>query len=216
MPTSDEPPLRTDNWRNRPNKPLGSPPGMGPRNTKTRDDYIDDIGEATYAIRWGLVPMYFGLWIAIVLYNLHFFREIIDFIFEFDGGIHLKHNNSNDYVIWILSLIDVTMIGNLMVMTTVGGYSTFVKEFRLDRLANKPRWMNGLDSSQLKIKTGMSLIMISGINLLRIYMETGKVTWDQLLQGALMVGVFSALTVVFTFNAWLNHFVHATAGDRHA
>jgi uncharacterized membrane protein YqhA len=62
----------------------------------------------------------------------------------------------------------------------------------------------------------MSLIMISGINLLRIYMETGKVTWDQLLQGALMVGVFSALTLVFTFNAWLNHFVHATAGDRHA
>jgi uncharacterized protein (TIGR00645 family) len=140
--------------------------------TSSRDLIIDRIGEGIYAIRYALVPMYLLLWVAMIAYNIQFAREIFDFLVQHDAtGWHFGANDATHYLLWILSLIDITMIGNLVVMTTVGGFSTFVKEFDLMKLEGRPRWMNGLDSTTLKNKMGMSLIGVSAIHLLKTFME---------------------------------------------
>jgi uncharacterized protein (TIGR00645 family) len=175
---------------------------------RTLNRLITQIGDIIYGIRWGLIPMYVGLWIAIVAYNVQFFREIIDFLFAWSPGAflpHLRQNDSTHFLLWVLSLIDITMIANLVVMTTVGGYSTFVKEYDVKNLEGKPRWMNGLDSSSLKIKMGMSLIGVSAIHLLKTFMEAPIVSWDTILKEVLIHGFFIITTLAFTINARLQH-----------
>lgn len=176
-------------------------PEQPARSDPKRYNILEMIGEMIYSIRWGLIPMYLGLWVAIIAYNVHYFQEMIHFMANFAA------NDSTDYLLWILGLIDITMIGNLVVMTTVGGYSTFVKEFDLNHIAGKPRWMNGLDSSTLKIKMGMSLVAVSGIHLLQTFMEP-KATWDEIYKEVLIHFVFMVTTLAFTINAKLMHSHH--------
>lgn len=150
---------------------------LGYLRSVSREVLMEDIGELIYAIRFALVPMYVLLWVALIAYNVQFAREIFDFLFIVNPAASWWHaitfrvNDSTHYLLWILSLIDITMIGNLVVMTTVGGYSTFVKEYDLKKLEGRPRWMNGLDSTTLKNKMGMSLIGVSAIHLLKTFME---------------------------------------------
>jgi uncharacterized protein (TIGR00645 family) len=171
-----------------------------------RAPMIDRVGNLIFGIRWGLVPMYLGLWVSIVAYNVQFFREMGEFFFDEHG--HLRINSSTDYLLWVLNLIDITMIGNLVVMITVGGFSTFVKEFNLKSLQGKPRWMNKLDSSTLKIKMGMSLVGVSAIYLLKTFMESGTTSWDTIGKVVLIHVVFIFTTIAFSINARLLHGHH--------
>lgn len=185
------------------------PPDVQPAPTRNRIDWtITEIGEAIYGIRWGLIPMYLGLWIGIIAYNIQFFREILEFMFVWPEGSAyplLRENDSTKFLLWILSLIDITMIANLVVMTTVGGFSTFVKEYDFSHLVGRPRWMNGLDTSTLKIKMGMSLIGVSAIQLLKTFMEADKTTWDDVLKLVLIHLVFIGTTLGFAVIAKLLH-----------
>jgi uncharacterized protein (TIGR00645 family) len=142
---------------------------------------VDAIGEMIFSIRWGLVPMYLLMWVAVVSYVLWFGQEIFSFWFalyddaphQFAVGPwhpHFLLHNGEDFIVWSLGLIDASMVANLIVMTTVGGYSTFVKEFDIKALNGRPRWMNRLDSSTLKIKMAVSLIGITAILILRTSM----------------------------------------------
>lgn len=167
--------------------------------TLVQKSVIDQIGIAIFGIRWGLVPMYLGLWVAMLAYDYQFFKEMTEFLLE--GG----HHTSTQYLLWLLGLIDITMIGNLVVMTTVGGFSTFVKEYDFSSLEGKPRWMNKLDSSTLKIKMGMSLVGVTAIQLLKTFMESHDMSWDQIGKEVLIHVVFIATTVGFTINAKLMH-----------
>lgn len=171
----------------------------------TQDQLFATFGYLIYAIRLGLVPMYLGLWAALIAYNVWFFRMEVEFL------SHLQDATGTSFLMWVLGLIDVTMIANLVVMTTIGGYSTFVREFDLEKLVGKPRWMNGLDSSMLKIKTSMSLVIVTGIHLLQTFMEADAATTKAALD--LIVGkahvelyihlVFVFTTIMFTLNARL-------------
>lgn len=171
--------------------------------TVERKSVIDHVGSVIFSIRWGLVPMYLGLWVAIVAYNVHFFQEMVEFL------LNHTENTSAAYLLWILGLIDITMIGNLVVMTTIGGFSTFVKEFNLGKLTGKPRWMNGLDSSTLKIKMGMSLVAVSAIHLLKTFMEAHHASWDQVGKESLIHVIFILTTLAFTWNARMMHHKHS-------
>lgn len=154
------------------------------------------LGTAVYSIRWALVPMYLGLWVAMVAYNIQFFGEIIGFLLK-------SRHDETDYLLWILALIDMTMIGNLVVMITVGGYSTFVREFHL-KSSNMPEWLNHLDSNSLKIKIGMSLVGVSAIHLLKTFMDVHDTSWDDVLKEIAIHFTFMGTTIAFTVNAWLS------------
>jgi uncharacterized protein (TIGR00645 family) len=171
--------------------------------TFSEKSLIEKIGAVIFSIRWTLVPMYVGLWIVMLAYDYQFFKEMFEFIFlkEHDG------HNSTAYLLWILGLIDITMIGNLVVMTTVGGFSTFVKEYDFGTLKGMPRWMNGLDSSTLKIKMGMSLVGVSAIHLLKTFMEP-HASWDEIGKEVLIHVVFIGTTLGFALNAKLLHSHH--------
>ncbi len=82
------------------------------------------IEKAMYATRWLMAPIYLGLSLALLALGIKFFQEvfhIMPVIFSM---------KEVDLILVILSLIDITLVGGLIVMVMFSGYENFVS--RLD------------------------------------------------------------------------------------
>jgi uncharacterized protein (TIGR00645 family) len=154
-----------------------------------KESTITKVGNFVFEIRWGLMPMYIGLWVAMLLYIVKFGQGI----YELSSNFWTL--NENDMLVAVLGLIDITMIGNLIVMTTIGGFSIFVKEYDTKMITDKPRWLNNINSSTLKIKMGMSLIGVGAIHLLKTFFDVGNIDWMNLSKLGFIFGLF----ILFTY-----------------
>ena len=84
-------------------------------------------------------------------------------------------------VLTVLAMIDIVLVGSLIVMVMFSGYENFVSKIETaHRDKDRPEWMGTLDFSGLKIKLIASIVAISGIHLLKIFMNLGSYTEHQL------------------------------------
>ena len=100
----------------------------------------------------------------------------------------------------VLALVDISMVMNLIIMTTIGGYSIFTSHIDLDENEDKPLWLEGLDAGMLKIKFATSLASISGVHLLKTFIDIrGSI------QGNSVTGILIeiAIHMAFIISAWL-------------
>jgi uncharacterized protein (TIGR00645 family) len=124
--------------------------------------------------RWLLAPFYVGLVLALALLLVKFAKELFHFIplvFTAEGG---------DVIIGILSLIDVVMVANLLLIIVFAGYENFVSQIETGNHEDRPSWMGHVDFSDLKIKLIGSIVAISGIELLKAFMNVETLTNEQL------------------------------------
>ena len=144
--------------------------------------------------RWLQLPMYMGLIVALGIYAYKFFIMLSNLV------INLNTFKENDILLIVLSLIDVVMIANLLVMVIIGGYEIFVSRLHLDDHPDQPEWLDHVDAGVLKIKLGMALVSISSIQLLRSFINAGNMTehelkWEVIIHSVLVLSViFIALT----------------------
>jgi uncharacterized protein (TIGR00645 family) len=76
-------------------------------------------------------------------------------------------------ILLALSLIDLSLAGNLVLIVIFSGYENFVS--KIDTGAHdRPSWMGTVDFSGLKMKLIASIVAISAIALLRAFMEIGQ------------------------------------------
>jgi uncharacterized protein (TIGR00645 family) len=115
--------------------------------------------------RWVQAPLYTGLIIGSFLYLYKFFQQLYD-VFEYT---HVWHET--DMMLGILGLVDISMVMNLVVMVTIGGYSIFTSRIDVELHEDKPLWLEDLDAGQLKIKLATSLASISGVQLLKTFID---------------------------------------------
>ncbi|MEO9474113.1 MAG: TIGR00645 family protein [Cyclobacteriaceae bacterium] len=115
--------------------------------------------------RWVQAPLYIGLSFGAILYLVKFFQELIH---TFQQTIEL---HETEMMLRILSLVDISMVMNLVVMVTIGGYSIFTSKIDVDMHEDKPLWLEDLDAGQLKIKLSTSLASISGVQLLKTFID---------------------------------------------
>ena len=121
-----------------------------------------------FSSRWLQLPLYVGLIVAQCVYAILFLKELwhlINHSFDF---------TEQQIMLVVLSLIDVVMISNLLVMVIVGGYETFVSRLNLQGHPDEPEWLSHVNASVLKIKLAMAIIGISSIHLLRTFIEAGN------------------------------------------
>ncbi len=121
-----------------------------------------------FGSRWLQLPLYVGLIVAQCVYAILFLKELwhlIQHSFDF---------SEQQIMLVVLSLIDVVMISNLLVMVIVGGYETFVSRLNLQGHPDEPEWLSHVNASVLKIKLAMAIIGISSIHLLRTFIEAGN------------------------------------------
>ncbi|MFO0731886.1 MAG: TIGR00645 family protein [Nitrospiraceae bacterium] len=114
-------------------------------------------------------PLYGGLIIAELLYAYKFLVELWEMIY------HIQDHSETIFMLGVLSLIDITMVANLLTMVIIGGYATFVSKLDLEGHRDRPDWLTHVDPGTIKIKLAASLIGISSIHLLKAFVNIANV-----------------------------------------
>jgi uncharacterized protein (TIGR00645 family) len=78
----------------------------------------------------------------------------------------------DDAILLALSLIDLSLAGNLMLIVIFSGYENFVSKIDVGDHEDRPEWMGTVDFSGLKMKLIASIVAISAIALLKAFLET--------------------------------------------
>ncbi|MDA1012664.1 MAG: TIGR00645 family protein [Burkholderiales bacterium] len=132
------------------------------------------IEKGLFASRWLLAPFYVGLVFALAVLLVKFTQEI----FHFAPGVFVS--SESDVLLFVLTLIDLSLTGNLLLMVIFAGYENFVSHIDVGEDAHRPSWMGTVDFSGLKIKLIGSIVAISGVHLLKQFMNMEAVNKEDL------------------------------------
>jgi len=146
-----------------------------------------------YASRLLLAPVYMGLSLALLALFIKFFQELyhfIPFILELD---------ESQLVLKLLSLVDLTLVGSLIVIVMFSGYENFVSRLDIGDSTEKLEWLGTHDYGSLKMKVASSIVAISSIHLLKIFMNIDTTNNDKVMWYALvhLTFVISALLMAY-------------------
>ncbi len=152
--------------------------------------------------RWLLVPLYLGLVSVLIILVLEFFQKLgfARQIFE------LGHT---EVVVSVLSLVDIVLIANLVVMVMFSGYETFVSKLDVVE-GNKESmerldWMGKLSYSDIKLKIIGSIVAISAVELLKVFFNIANIPQEKVIA---MVGIHLTLTVSGVLFALMERLMH--------
>ena len=139
------------------------------------------------ASRWLLVVFYLGLAVALAIYAFAFLLKLGAFVSV------VSTLGETDLILKMLSLIDAALVASLIVMVIISGYENFVSRF--EEHEAQLSWLGKIDVASLKIKVASTIIAISSIHLLQIFLNLPRYTSDQLMWFTIihMAFVFSAL-----------------------
>ena len=130
--------------------------------------------EATlFASRWLMAPFYLGLVFALVALLVVFVTELVDEV------SHIMDMTPESVILMALSLIDLSLAGNLLLIVIFSGYENFVSKLDTGDRQDRPVWMGTVDFSALKLKLVSSIVAISAISLLRSFMQIGDAPIDE-------------------------------------
>lgn len=132
------------------------------------------IERSLFASRWLMAPMYLGLASGLLLLLISFMQELIHLFAA------LPNISQNDVVLGILSLIDLSLAANLLLIVIFSGYENFVSKINTDEHEDNPEWKGSVDFSTLKLKLIASIVAISGIHLLKVFMDVEKTPENQI------------------------------------
>ena len=143
-----------------------------------------------YRARWLLAPIYLGLSLGLIALGIKFFQEVIHLL------THILELQEASMVLIVLSLIDISMVGGLLVMVMMSGYENFVSQLDVPEGGEKLSWLGKMDSSSLKAKIAASIVAISSIHLLKIFMDAQdvdntKIMWYILLHLTFVLSAFA-------------------------
>lgn len=133
------------------------------------------LENAMYASRWLLAPVYFGLSLGLIALTIKFFQEIFHIL------PHIFSVSESDMILTLLSLVDMTLVGGLLVMVMFSGYENFVSQLDINEGKEKLSWLGKMDATSLKNKVAASIVAISSIHLLRVFMDEKNVPDNKLM-----------------------------------
>jgi hypothetical protein len=85
--------------------------------------------------RWLMAPFYFGLVVSLAVLLLKFCMILWEFI------LHAPGSKESDIILGVLSLIDVSLTGNLILIVVFSGYENFVSKIDPGGHPDWPEWM---------------------------------------------------------------------------
>ncbi|WP_333591681.1 TIGR00645 family protein [Brevundimonas sp.] len=155
--------------------------------------------------RWLMAPFYVGLALALGMLLVVFVRELIHYLPQaFAAGPGMT---ANDAILAMLTLVDLSLTGNLLLIVLFSGYENFVSKLDLEGETDRPPWMGTVDFSGLKMKLIASIVAISGIQLLKTFMNIGKdgypLNETEVMWGVIIHLAFVASGVLLALMDWL-------------
>ncbi|MCZ8260568.1 MAG: TIGR00645 family protein [Beijerinckiaceae bacterium] len=115
--------------------------------------------------RWLLAPFYVMLVVALCVLLLKAGQETVHFV------VHALKATESDVILGVLALVDLTLTGSLIIIVIFSGYENFVSKIEVEDAKDWPEWMGKIDFSGLKLKLLSSIVAISGIQVLKAFMN---------------------------------------------
>jgi uncharacterized protein (TIGR00645 family) len=145
--------------------------------------------------RWILVVFLLGLAVALAVYGVSFSLKL----WKVMGSV-LVYDDA-EMILAMLGLIDAALVASLLVMVMIASYENFVGRF--DNHDAEIHWLGKLDSGSLKIKVASSIVAISSIHLLQVFLNAREysdteIMWQVIMHmtfvvSALMLGVLDKI-----------------------
>jgi uncharacterized protein (TIGR00645 family) len=147
------------------------------------------------ASRWLLVVFYLGLALALAAYGVSFGVKLWEFI----RGVFTL--DEAEAILKMLGLIDAALVASLIVMVIISGYENFVSKFD----GADVHWLGQIDAGSLKIKVASTIVAISSIHLLQVFLNLTGYTTDQLIW-------FTVIHLAFVVSAFFLAFIDRMGG----
>ncbi len=163
------------------------------------------IETAIFQSRWLLAPLYIGLTMTLFLIIIKFFQRFFELLPTF------LDRSYTQLIVDTLTLIDLVLVANLILMLVLSGYESFVS--RLDMIEGKedlPPWMSKISYSDLKLKVLGSIVAISSIELLKVFIaiQDGRAAAADLLLVEEMIAVQLTFAVSGVLFALMERLLH--------
>jgi uncharacterized protein (TIGR00645 family) len=157
------------------------------------------VKRTIFTSRWLLAPIYLGLAITLLLRLVEFVR----------GGVHLfaavTESGHDEVIIGILSLVDLSLMANLVLMVMFAGYQNFVSRLDIDDHRDKPDWMDEVGHGDLKLKLMTSIVAISAIQVLEAFMNIAHLSDRDLAWTAGLHVIFVVSAVLLALMDRISH-----------
>jgi uncharacterized protein (TIGR00645 family) len=117
------------------------------------------------ASRWLLAPFFLGLLVGLIALLVK-------------GGQHAIHiaetmlsASESETILAVLGLVDLTLAASLVLIIMFAGYENFIAPMGRDASSDWPVWLTKIDFTGMKLKLMASIVSISAIQLLRVFMS---------------------------------------------
>lgn len=170
----------------------------------TLDRYLE---RGLFSSRWLLAPFYLGLSLATLL-PLYVFLMELAHLFQAIPDI-----DDRDVVMGVLSLVDLSLTANLLVMVVFAGYENFISRFSMADEGARLAWMGRIDFSGLKLRLIASIVAISGVHLLRAFMSAEATSDRDLMWLTIIHLTFVVSGVLLALMDWLTAKAHLAQSE---
>jgi uncharacterized protein (TIGR00645 family) len=162
------------------------------------------IEYSIFASRWLQAIVYLGLIVGSGLYVYKFMEELATLT------LNVVAYTEVEVMLAVLGLIDISMVMNLLIIVIIGGYTIFTSRLDFEGKEDRPLWLDALDADRLKVKLSTSLASISGVHLLKTFIDvhsevkTGDMNALNFEIAIHLVFIFSSLVL-----AWIVRILHS-------
>jgi len=154
------------------------------------------LENAMFASRWIMAPFYAGLIVALLALMVVFLHDLIH---ELPNILTLTET---EVIIWTLTLVDLSLAGNLILMVVFSGYENFVSKIESADHPDRPEWMGKIDFSGMKLKLMGAIVAISAIHLLKAFISIHEYETAQVI---LLVVIHMAFVISGVFLAYMDY-----------
>ena len=123
-----------------------------------------------FGSRWLLAPFYLGLSVSLCVLLVKFVQQAVELL------IHSISTDGSEIILGILSLIDLSLMANLLLMVIFAGYESFVSRLDVDGQQDRLGWMGQIGFGDLKLKLMTSIVAISAIQVLEGFMHVSRLS----------------------------------------
>ena len=186
-------------------KPISSPPD------KSGPQRLEHVLETLlFASRWLLAPFFVGLAISIGVLLFTFIKELIHI-----AAIAYAATGTQ-IVAEVLSLVDLTLTASLLIIVVFSGYENFVS--RIDHAGHRdwPEWMGSIDFAGLKLKLMSSIVAISAVQILKLFLSLSTVSDRELMWSVVIHVLFVVSSVLLALSDWIANGSYAKVSEEKA
>ncbi|MGE4482067.1 TIGR00645 family protein [Acidocella sp.] len=140
--------------------------------------------------RWLIVPIYLSMLLLLAVLVGYFISEIVHAVPTISGI------TDSQLLLFTLSLIDLSLTANLVVLVILSGYENFVRKVEFNVSDPRPEWMSHIDFAGLKLKLLASMTVIAAVHLLRSFLNIANETDRNLFWQLIIVLGFAVLSLL--------------------